>query len=315
MSARLPRALVKFVAKIHTFDTSKPIEGEVSLLDGTFSCPLYVRKVFPILWDAVQSSSNAGIVLFGEPGIGKSCWLLWVLIKLVQEGQAVIWQTRRKQHTLYYFKGSTVRLLTIDKAIKLLGQSTVYYLVDGSCPLDDPSILPIKAVAVHTPDYREFKPLLVQQNIDPRTGENMWSYGAWYMPGMDKLEKSNMARYYGMAATEALRRHEVYGGNARLVFDFAQSDRDFHRRDGALSSLTWDTIVTARGCIDSMDDVRGTLFTIRVPEWEAGNFIDTAVEFSSEHMRKAVFQAARGIFDEHQLSCLKKGLFIPSKVT
>jgi hypothetical protein len=125
----LSERLISFAAKIPTFDTTKPIEGEVTLLDGTFKSPLYeplhclhnclpefcsslinslhcsrcgymypephvsrvsekmafhlhadVRKVYPRLLEAVKASERAGVIAFGDWGIGKSYWLLWVLI-------------------------------------------------------------------------------------------------------------------------------------------------------------------------------------------------------------------------------------------
>lgn len=92
---------------------------------------------------------------------------------------------------------SHVVLIRLCK-LQLLRQDNVYYLVDSSAPLDDPDILPIKAVVVHSPNLRVYKPILEQQLVDIRTGGQMWSELAWFMPAMDLEETLDMARFYRM---------------------------------------------------------------------------------------------------------------------
>ena len=42
---------------------------------------MFVREVYTALWKHVTESSYKGFVVSGNAGIGKSWWLVWVLIK------------------------------------------------------------------------------------------------------------------------------------------------------------------------------------------------------------------------------------------
>ena len=42
---------------------------------------MFVREVYEALWDHVTNSSLKAFVVSGNAGIGKSWWLVWVLIK------------------------------------------------------------------------------------------------------------------------------------------------------------------------------------------------------------------------------------------
>ena len=86
--------------------------------------------------------------------------------------------------------------------MQLLGQGKFYYLVDSSKPLDDPDILPIKAVVMQTPDQCRYKSIMEQVTVDTRTGERMWWMRPWFMPAMDAAETVNMARCYEVSEAE-----------------------------------------------------------------------------------------------------------------
>ena len=45
------------------------------------STVMVVRDVYKALWEHVATSSFTGFVVSGNAGIGKSWWLVWVLIK------------------------------------------------------------------------------------------------------------------------------------------------------------------------------------------------------------------------------------------
>ena len=42
---------------------------------------MFVRDIYKALWEHVANSSLKGFVVSGSAGIGKSWWLVWVLIK------------------------------------------------------------------------------------------------------------------------------------------------------------------------------------------------------------------------------------------
>ncbi|KAK9919164.1 hypothetical protein WJX75_009806 [Coccomyxa subellipsoidea] len=201
----LSERLISFAAKIPTFDTTKPIEGEM-------------------------------------------------YASLVQAGEGVIWHGRQEEPRLYLFKGSSVTRLTKDEA--------------------------------------------VQVTVDTRTGERMWWMRPWFMPAMDAAETVDMARCYEVSEAEVMERYNVYGGKARLIFDYAEVDESFSLRDRAVAVMRWETIEGASRYISTTDDVSRILFTLRVPEWESGNFTNAEVDFASRHMRKVVYQKAKDVYGD-----------------
>ena len=76
--------MAKFAAKIPDF----PEPDEDGFLHFPVPVPLsegrtdmFVRDVYTALWEHVANSSSKGFVVSGNAGIGKSWWLVWVLIK------------------------------------------------------------------------------------------------------------------------------------------------------------------------------------------------------------------------------------------
>ena len=75
----------KFAAAIPQFPKQPDPDGflhfpvPIPCLEG--GQDLFVREVYKALWDHVTNSSLKGFVVSGNAGIGKSWWLVWVLIK------------------------------------------------------------------------------------------------------------------------------------------------------------------------------------------------------------------------------------------
>ncbi len=77
--------IFKFAAEIPNFPEQPDEDGflhfpvPVPFLEGRTD--MFVRDVHKALWDHVVNSSLNGFVVTGNAGIGKSWWLVWVLIK------------------------------------------------------------------------------------------------------------------------------------------------------------------------------------------------------------------------------------------
>jgi hypothetical protein len=85
--------------------------------------------------------------------------------------------------------------------------------------------------------------------------------------------KAKCVKYVGVrlaVCLQVVERYNVYGGKARLIFDYAEVDESFSLRDRAVAVMRWETIEGASRYISTTDDVSRILFTLRVPEWESG---------------------------------------------
>jgi len=85
---------------------------------------LYVRNHYEKLFETVQGLVNSGkrrVLVTGNPGIGKSCFGLYVLSMLAKERTVtVIWQSARSGHR-YLFKGDTVVMGGMESFVPELG--------------------------------------------------------------------------------------------------------------------------------------------------------------------------------------------------
>lgn len=85
--------------------------------------------------------------------------------------------------------------------------------------------------------------------------------------------KAKCVKYVGVrlaVCLQVMERYNVYGGKARLIFDYAEVDESFSLRDRAIAAMRWETIEGAGRYSSTTDDVSRILFTVRVPEWKSG---------------------------------------------
>lgn len=94
---------------------------------------LYVRKSYKYLYDQLKKKSGCGLKKFlitGTSGIGKSCFLVYVLMQLLCEDVVVIFQPLNGQD-FYCFKDQTIACGTYNDFEFLLNLPTTWYLADG----------------------------------------------------------------------------------------------------------------------------------------------------------------------------------------
>ena len=81
---KVAEGMTKFAAAIPQFPDLPDKDGfllfpvPVQFLRGRQG--MFVREVYEALWDHVANSSFKAFVVSGNAGIGKSYWLVWVLI-------------------------------------------------------------------------------------------------------------------------------------------------------------------------------------------------------------------------------------------
>ncbi|CAB5193513.1 hypothetical protein RhiirA5_504506 [Rhizophagus irregularis] len=94
---------------------------------------LYVRKSYKYLYDQLKKKSGYGLKKFlitGTSGIGKSCFLVYVLMQLLCEDVVVIFQPINSQD-FYCFKDQIITCGTYNDFEYLLNLTTTWYLADG----------------------------------------------------------------------------------------------------------------------------------------------------------------------------------------
>src|SRR5262249_36646505 len=97
-----------------------------------------------ILGPFLRTSSPTTVLVSGTAGIGKSCFLVYLAIRLLIDDNIVVYHTREGGCPYYCFIGtSVVRCGTYDDFEEILGLPETWYLVD-----DAMVIWPLKAMTV-----------------------------------------------------------------------------------------------------------------------------------------------------------------------
>ncbi len=122
---------------------------------------LYVRKSYKYLYDQLKKKSDCGLKKFlitGTSGIGKSCFLIYVLMQLLCEDVIVIFQPLNGQD-FYCFKDQAITCGTYHDFEFLLNLTTTWYLADG---ITSPKLVYATTVVSLSPngiakkDFKEF---------------------------------------------------------------------------------------------------------------------------------------------------------------
>ncbi len=181
--------------------------------------PLFVRECYAWFYEeAIRKMREAsfpkcpGLIYTGNPGIGKSAWLNYALVRFLQDGYAVVLE-RAKMGDYFVFREG--RCWHKERRIRL-------------SVLSD---LPEKAVYLFDPDENDSHPLecdvftIVASSPQEKHYKALFKRGAYvrYFPCWE-LEELMTAKPMAMAHEEIKERYDLWGGIVRFVFAAAQEE-------------------------------------------------------------------------------------------
>eukprot|EP01124_Arcella_intermedia_P014092 TRINITY_DN20481_c0_g1_i1.p1 TRINITY_DN20481_c0_g1~~TRINITY_DN20481_c0_g1_i1.p1 ORF type:complete len:343 (-),score=49.68 TRINITY_DN20481_c0_g1_i1:50-1051(-) len=203
-----------------TYQEHKGLVSVLSLPKGlrwlTGSSPhLFVRNCDKDLFDIIHKryqEGSPGAILTGNPGIGKSWFLSYCLLRFAQQGQSVYYQSAGENLAWLFRPDGLVRLFeapaTVPAEIRDSPSSTVY-LFDPSGPFPAEPIATHCFTLVAAPPERKHYHSFAKRIDNFKLYQPVWSWEELecvlgYLPGMGK---------------EGVRgRYEKYGGIPRYVF-------------------------------------------------------------------------------------------------
>jgi hypothetical protein len=100
---------------------------------------LYIRKAYEDLYHIVTKENvDPRFLISGTSGVGKSCFLIYLLIRLLcnKQNATVIFKSK-KSNLLYCFENTKLRTGSFEEFSEQLYNSKTWYLVDGTAPEDD----------------------------------------------------------------------------------------------------------------------------------------------------------------------------------
>lgn len=123
--------------------------------------PVFIRDCYKQLWGEVaklKTDINPRIVITGNPGIGKTHFLLYILHELLKTGRKLLLHiTALDASHCYFCDGDTISAGPFqDFGYMLLDDPTICYVVDGHTPSIASSGLSIVTSSPRPSVYKEF---------------------------------------------------------------------------------------------------------------------------------------------------------------
>lgn len=157
--------VIKFLTTLSSVDE---VDGFLSPPEGTgwfgqtrLHYPVYIRNCYKGLWVEVkklEADMNPRVVITGNPGIGKTHFLLYILRELLQAGRKVLLHiSAMDAMDCYFCDGGNISLGPFRAfQTMLLNDSSICYIVDGHIPTIASSGLSIVTSSPRPSVYKEF---------------------------------------------------------------------------------------------------------------------------------------------------------------
>ncbi|KAK9815363.1 hypothetical protein WJX72_002311 [[Myrmecia] bisecta] len=276
------------------WELDKPGFVELPVPFGRFGPQIYVRACYLALWAWIKEQQNQpgspfrGCVITGNPGIGKSYFLAFVLTMLLQQMQRVLWQAQftAKEQYWWLFEDGGVTELTPTDARRVLQRGGVYYLSDGTNPAIDGNMKPILALVAHLPDAAAYKQVM-------RQVEGVQASPVVLPPWETVDELLNLQPLHPSISREQVEeRFRKRGGVPRTVFERSKGVLNPLRGDlrSALGDLQFGALLHANDAIDGFSaQASHQLIMLNVPKWREGDWETYEVNITSPWIAELIW--------------------------
>ncbi|KAH9035816.1 hypothetical protein EDB84DRAFT_1577925 [Lactarius hengduanensis] len=255
---------------------------------------LLVRPEYDVAWedfdyDAARTKGQGGIVVTGQPGIGKTYFLYYLLFRLLSEGTPVSLQLA--PHILV-FRDDGVYRHPQDAEPDYLPTGT-WALSDAGRLDEKPCNTFLKAAGRHTAWIIQTAPPLEERW---RQWKKQYTAVTFVMNGFSAAEITALAKVQGLDASALLRNHEKWGPSARTCVQLARDPAKGHHHAIIVNNAA-DAFVERpppRTTFDAIE-VFHVLFSVRpeVEEDRGGRTVPVAV-IATEHIKRIISCAAAG---------------------
>ena len=212
---------------------------------------VFVRAIYPALYDMVEATAMSfakgdrvprGVVISGNPGIGKSVGLLnYILWQCAQKRRTVVFESLSDKMT-YVFdfsdaKSPVLEVMGRPIGVAALKRRETWYLVDpgGNKSAEEPLRRPAFTIIATSPNRSHYQQFLKDVGwrlwLPVWTAEELQSFAPHYWPNADVEECKQRVK----------RRFDELGGIPRFVlcneikFQEGLADRDYALTSGANS--------------------------------------------------------------------------------
>jgi len=192
----------------------------------------------------------------GNPGIGKTYFLYWLLVKLVSEGRVVVWNRSGHEFDFKCFNsplGQARRASNLQAFANELNDPETYYLVDS---ISNPGEVSAFTILVASPRKKNYK------QFDKYPG--VFRY---YMPLWDYGELNSLYYYKNLPREDFIRRYFIFSGIPRFIFE-EQKEEELLRQ---LETVNLEKAMHAFESLESDQDISHYLIQM-VPNEKYDNY-------------------------------------------
>eukprot|EP01125_Pyxidicula_operculata_P007873 TRINITY_DN265_c0_g1_i5.p1 TRINITY_DN265_c0_g1~~TRINITY_DN265_c0_g1_i5.p1 ORF type:complete len:403 (+),score=8.78 TRINITY_DN265_c0_g1_i5:44-1210(+) len=237
---------------------------------------MFIREDYKKIQAIIESSIEKHVryLIIGTPGIGKSCFLIYLLNQFLKANRTVVLQRSAEKDQIYLFSGGRVtkspRISTFQSE---LDKEDTWYLVDT---IDNPGLMQAKTVFVSSPLNRHYN--LFRKEVYVKT---------LYMPEWSETEMETLYKEIGgMDREEFNNKLTKLGGVPRLVFGTVvdSADRLIARAISKINFRTWD------GAINDLETTEGSNSNVILHILPIHNYTSYEYVFGSKYIERLVFQ-------------------------
>jgi hypothetical protein len=262
---------------------------------------MYIRPCYSTITDRIWyifsqlSAGKRGVVLTGNPGIGKSMMLVYLLRRIAREGAvAVIQKQIFKKVIVCSPDGSSQYFETIDDPFiqRLLRKESTYYLYDGvkGAPPPDFAFVVAKTLVLTSPDpdllkefqkhhpIRLYMPVWLKVEVSAARLICHPTVEEQKIAGATDPQIATLLPTCRVTADEAEERFSHFGGLVRYIFRHSL-DADFLQLQGVVSKQLLSSILPSIGLLETMPDVSHRVLHYHVA---SDDFTRVAVHYASD---------------------------------
>lgn len=262
-----------------------PPNGKQWLCGLEVGQPLFVRECYAWFYEEAIRKMDAtpkcrGLIYTGNPGIGKSVWLNYALVRFLQDDYAVVLE-RAKMSDYFVFRDGVcshqekrVRISVLEE----LPEKSVY-LFDPDENDSHPLECNVFTIVASSPQEKHYKALF-------KRGANVRYFPCW------QLEELISAKPFRITQEEIKERFDVWGGIPRFIFAAAQEElkvRLSKAITGMDLKLVQKYLLTPEMSEDDQKTISHMVVQYRIID--SSSFSRCELDFASPAIGRAVIQA------------------------
>jgi hypothetical protein len=218
----------------------------------------------------LKKKGTRRIAIIGNPGIGKTHFLSYVLFQLKKLGVTVLYQTKTKD-SYYLFSSTGVLVGNSFEFLEELSDSNNWYLVDGIPPTEQYAFT-LLATSPRKDNYKEFLKL----GASTQRWMPVWSF--------EECEECRKYIFTNITTQELINLYDMWGGIPRYILEFAKDSAIQLTLEKAIATSELRKVQSSIGEIDSPDEISHKLIHIIVGD----DYLTTQISFASVYVARKV---------------------------